>query len=235
MSGGVERVRARLFALRDEKVRAFNAKLLPNLDPSVVIGVRTPALRKLARELSGTPDAAEFLAALPHETFEENNLHGFLIERIRDWDECVAALEAFLPHIDNWATCDQTAPKALIRRPEALRERIDAWLDSGRTYTVRYGAGMLLRHFLDERFEPGDLARVAGLVPGEYYVDMMVAWYFATALAKQWDAALLYIETRRLPEWTHNRAIQKATESDRIPPERKKYLRDLRISSRKRS
>ena len=235
MSGGVERVRARLFALRDEEYRAFNAKLLPNLDLSVVIGVRTPELRKLARELAGTPDAAEFLAAPPHQYFEENNLHGFLIESIRDWDECVAALEAFLPYIDNWATCDQTAPKALISRPEALRERIENWLDSGETYVVRYGAGMLLRHFLDERFEPGDLARVAGLAPGEYYVDMMAAWYFATALAKQWDAAIPYIEGRRLPEWTHNKAIQKATESDRIPPERKKYLRNLRISSRKRS
>ncbi len=164
MSGGAERVRARLFELRDEDYQAFMAKLLPNLAPASILGVRTPALRKLARELSGTADAAEFMAALPHGYFEENNLHGFLIEGIRDWDACAAALR-----------------------------------------------------------------------PGEYYVDMMAAWYFATALAKQWDAALPYIEARRLPEWTHNKAIQKAVESDRIPGERKKILRDLKISSRKRS
>ena len=231
----MERVRARLFELRDEDYQAFMAKLLPNLAPASVLGVRTPALRRLARELSGTADAAEFMAALPHGYFEENNLHGFLIEGVRDWDACAAALEAFLPHIDNWATCDQTAPKVLIRRPEALRARIEVWMRSGRVYTIRYGVGMLLRHFLDERFDPADLERVAALRPGEYYVDMMAAWYFATALAKQWDAALPYIEARSLPEWTHNKAIQKAVESERLPGERKKILRNLKISSRKRS
>ena len=235
MSDAVERVRARLFALRDEKYQAFNAKLIPTMDPSLVIGVRTPELRKLARELARTEDAAAFMAALPHRYFEENNLHGFLIESIRDYDACVAALDAFLPHMDNWATCDQTAPKALAKEPEKLRAQIERWMASEHTYTIRYGVGMLLRHFLDERFDPADLERVAALRSEEYYVNMMVAWYFATALAKQYEAALACIEDRRLPDWTHNKAIQKAIESYRITPEQKEYLKTLKVSSRKRS
>ena len=235
MNAAVDRVRARLFALRDEKYQAFNAKLIPTVDSARVIGVRTPALRKLARELAGTADAAEFMAALPHEYFEENNLHGFLIETIRDFDACVAALEAFLPHIDNWATCDQTAPKALGKHPEKLRARAEAWMDSQHPYTIRYGVGVLLRWFLGEHFDPADLSRVAALRSEEYYVNMMVAWYFAEALAKQYDAALPYIEGRRLPDWTHNKAIQKANESYRVAPERKEYLKTLRVSARKRS
>ena len=235
MSDAVERVRARLFALRDEKVQAFNAKLLPTMDPSLVIGVRTPALRKFARELAGTEDAAAFLAALPHRYFEDNNLHGFLIESIRDCDACIAALNAFLPFVDNWATCDQTAPKALAKQPEKLRAQIERWMASEHAYTIRYGIGMLLRHFLDTRFALSDLERVAALRSEEYYVNMMIAWYFATALAKQYEAALPYIEGKRLDEWTHNKAIQKTIESYRITAEQKEYLKSLKISSRKRS
>ena len=235
MSGAVERVRARLFALRDEKYQAFNAKLIPTIDPSLVIGVRTPAMRKLAKELSGTEDAAEFMAALPHEYFEENNLHGFLIENIRDYDACIAALEAFLPYIDNWATCDQTSPKALGKHPNELRARIEVWMNSEHPYTIRYGVGMLMRWFLGDRFEMSDLERVAALRSGEYYVNMMVAWYFATALAAQYEATLPYIERKRLPDWTHNKAIQKAVESYRVTPEQKEYLKTLKVFSRKRS
>ena len=230
-----ERVRARLFELRDEKYQAFNAKLVPTIDPSLMIGVRTPEMRKLARELAGTEDAAAFMAALPHKYFDENNLHGALIERIRDCDACIAALEAFLPHVDNWATCDMTAPKALAKQPEKLRMQIERWMASDHVYTIRYGIGMLLKHFLDARFDPRDLERVVALRSEEYYVNMMVAWYFATALAKQYEAALPYIENRRLPDWTHNKAIQKAVESYRITPEQKEYLKSLKISSRKRS
>ena len=235
MNEAVERIRARLFALRDEKIQAFNAKLIPTMDPSRVIGVRTPELRKLARELAKSPDAAEFMAALPHEYFEENNLHGFMIETIRDYDACVAALEAFLPFVDNWATCDQTSPKALGKRPERLRAQIDIWMRSDRPYTIRYGVGMLMRWFLGEGFDPADLERVAALRSEEYYVNMMVAWYFATALAYQYEATLPYIEQRRLPDWTHNKAIQKAVESYRISPEQKEYLKTLKVFSRKRS
>ena len=235
MSGAVERVRERLFEMRDEKNQAFSAKLMPTLDSSLVLGVRTPMLRKYARELAKTADAAEFMAALPHKYFDENNLHGFLIETVRDYDACVAALNAFLPYVDNWATCDQTLPKVLGKHPEKLRGQIDIWMRSEHVYTIRYGIGMLMRWFLDEHFDPADLEQVAAIRSEEYYVNMMIAWYFAEALVKQYDAALPYIENRRLADWTHNKAIQKARESYRISPEQKEYLKSLKVSSRKRS
>ena len=230
MSGAVERIRARLFALQDEDYRRFSARLTPTLEMDRVIGVRTPALRALAKELRGTPDAEEFLAALPHAYYDENNLHGFLIEGLRDYDTCVAALNAFLPYVDNWATCDMMSPRALGKQPRALRAQIGKWMDSGREFTVRYGVGMLLRWFLDAGFDPGDLEAVAALRSEAYYIRMMVAWYFATALAKQWDATLPYIESRRLAPWVRNKAIQKALESRRVPPEHKELLRSLKIS-----
>ena len=230
MSGAVERIRARLFALQDEDYRRFSARLTPTLEMDRVIGVRTPALRALAKELRGTPDAEEFLAALPHAYYDENNLHGFLIEGLRDYDTCVAALNAFLPYVDNWATCDMMSPRALGKQPRALRAQIGKWMVSGREFTVRYGVGMLLRWFLDAGFDPGDLEAVAALRSEAYYIRMMVAWYFATALAKQWDATLPYIESRRLAPWVHNKAIQKALESRRVPPEHKELLRSLKIS-----
>ena len=235
MSGAAARVRARLFELRAAKDQAFSAKLMPTLDSFLVIGVRTPELRRLAREVAKAPDAAEFMAALPHRYFEENNLHGFMIETIRDYDACVTALDAFLPFVDNWATCDQVSPKVLGKYPERLRAQIDIWMRSEHTYTIRYGVGMLMRWFLGERFHPADLEQVAALRSEEYYVNMMVAWYFATALADQYDAALPYIERRKLPDWTHNKAIQKAVESYRITPEQKEYLKTLKVSARKRS
>ena len=233
--GAVERIRARLFALQDEPYRRFSAKLTPTLDIGRVIGVRTPALRTLAKELRGTPDAAQFLAALPHAYYEENNLHGFLIEGIRDYDACVAALNVFLPYVDNWATCDMTSPRALGKNPRALRTQIELWMASEREFTVRFGVGMLLRWFLDAYFDPDDLEAVAALRSEAYYVNMMIAWYFATALAKQWDATLPCIEARWLAPWVHNKAIQKALESKRISPERKSQLRGLKISARKLS
>ena len=230
MSGAVERIRARLFALQDEDYRRFSVRLTPTLEMDRVIGVRTPALRALAKELRGTPDAEEFLAALPHAYYDENNLHGFLIEGLRDYDTCVAALNAFLPYVDNWATCDMMSPRALGKQPRALRAQIGKWMVSGREFTVRYGVGMLLRWFLDAGFDPGDLEAVAALRSEAYYIRMMVAWYFATALAKQWDATLPYIESRRLAPWVHNKAIQKALESRRVAPEHKELLRSLKIS-----
>ena len=231
MSGAVERIRAQLFALQDEEYRRFSARLTPTLELAHVIGVRIPALRALAKELRGTPDAAEFMADLPHRYYEENNLHGFLIEGVGDYDACVAALEAFLPHVDNWATCDMTSPRALGKKPDALRAQIVRWMASDREFTVRFGVGMLMRWFLDAHFDPGDLEAVAALRFEAYYVRMMAAWYFATALAKQWDATLPVIESRRLAPWVHNKAIQKALESRRIPPERKAQLREMKICS----
>ena len=217
----------RLFALRDEKYRAFSAKLLPTLDEASILGVRSPALRALAKELSGTETAA-FLGELPHRFHEENCLHGFLIERIRDYDACVKALDAFLPRVDNWAVCDCMNPPCLRRKRERLLADIRRWLDSGELYTMRFALRMLMAHFLDEAFRPEILAWAAEIETEEYYLRMMQAWLFATALAKRWDETLPYIEQRRLEPWTHNKAIQKAVESDRISAERKAYLKSLK-------
>ncbi len=229
MSATEETIRERLFKLQDLKYRDFQRRLIPTVDPETVIGVRTPALRALAKELADTPQAEAFLARLPHEYYDENNLHGFLIERIRDFDACAAAVDAFLPCVDNWATCDLMSPKVFKKHPLALLERINIWLASPRTYTVRFGIGMLMSFYLDDKFKPEYLALVAGVRSSEYYVNMMIAWYFATALAKQYEAALPYIKQRRLDKWTHNKAIQKAAESYRITGEQKAYLRGLKV------
>lgn len=230
-----ETIRARLFEMQDEGYRAFHSKLMPTVDDGKIIGVRVPQLRAYAKEIQNTPDAEAFLQDLPHRYYEEDNLHAFLIEGIRDYDACIAALDAFLPHVDNWATCDMMSPKVLKKDLPRTLGHAKRWMASEHTYTIRYGVGTLMRFFLDEGFEPVHLEWVAALRSEEYYVRMMVAWYFATALAKQYTAALPFIEERRLDRWTHNKAIQKAVESDRIAPEQKKYLKKYRISGRKQS
>lgn len=229
MSGIEEEIQRRLFELRDMKYKEFSSKLMPTVNRETVIGVRTPDLRKLAKEYSKTPEALEFLKILPHTYYEENNLHGFLIETIRDYDAAVAAIEAFLPYIDNWATCDLISPKAFKKHLPELYEKIKVWLKSDRTYTVRFGIGMLMGFYLDDDFRPEMLELVADIRSDEYYINMMIAWYFATALAKQHDASLPYIQERRLEKWTHNKAIQKAIESYRISDETKEYLRALKV------
>lgn len=231
-------IQARLFALRDEPYAAFTRKLIPNIAPQTVIGVRTPELRKLAKELmreymkeQGTSDSVtdRFLQTLPHRYFEENQLHAFLIEQIGDYDQTMAATETFLPFVDNWATCDQLSPKVFKKHLPELLEKIKTWLSSGKTYTIRFAIGMLLAHFLDGDFKPVYLEWVAGVKSEEYYVNMMIAWYFATALAKQYAAAFPYIEHRRLSPFTHNKAIQKALESYRVSEEGKGYLRKIKV------
>lgn len=222
-------VHERLFALQDVEYREFHSKLIPTVDPDVIIGVRTPALRKFAKEYNKTQAAAEFIKILPHHYYEENNLHGFLIEEIRDYDKCINCLNAFLPYVDNWATCDMMAPRVLKKHLPELLEQIKGWIRSDHIYTIRFGIGMLMRFYLDEAFAPSCPDLVADIRSEEYYVNMMIAWYFATALAKQYEEILPYIEERRLAPWTHNKAIQKAVESSRIPKERKSYLRSLRI------
>ncbi|MFT9057576.1 MAG: DNA alkylation repair protein [Ethanoligenens sp.] len=224
-----EEFRHRLFELQDLKYKAFHCKLMPTVSPDTVIGVRTPQLRKLSKELSQSPEAAHFLTILPHTYYEENNLHGFLIETIKDYDPCIAAVETFLPYINNWATCDLMSPKAFKKHLPALYGKIPAWLQSGRTYTVRFGIGMLMKFYLDAHFRPEMLELVASVRSDEYYVNMMIAWYFATALAKQYEATLPYMEERRLEKWTHNKTIQKAVESYRISDEAKNYLRTIKI------
>lgn len=219
----------RLLELRDEKNAAFAAKLIPNIPTASILGARTPELRRLARELRGTEEAARFLAVLPHDWFEENGLHAFLIEQIRDYDRCLAELERFLPFVDNWAICDSLRPKVFQKHREELLEPVRRWLASDKPYTVRYGLGMLMAHYLDGDFSPDYLQWAAALRSEEYYVNMMIAWYFATALAKQYEAALPYLEERRLERWTHNKAIQKAVESFRVTEEHKAYLKTLRV------
>lgn len=223
-------IQRRLFALQDPAYRDFQAKLMPTVDKARIIGVRTPALRQLARELAGTPEAAVLLGSLPHHYYEENNLHGFLIDQIREYEEAAAALEAFLPFVDNWATCDSLSPKAFKKRPAALYPgKITAWLKSSHPYTVRFAIGLLLSLYLGEGFRPEMLSLVAGIRSEEYYVNMMIAWYFATALAKQPEAALPYFVRQELPIWTHNKAIQKAVESFRVDQEKKDFLKSLRL------
>ena len=217
-----------LFQKQDVAYRDFQLALIPTVRKERIIGVRTPELRAMAKALRGSDEAAAFLRRLPHLYFEENQLHAFLIELIADFAACVAALDVFVPHVDNWATCDSMSPKVLGRNKKALRAQVERWLASSHPYTVRYGVGTLMRWFLDGDFRPDDLCRVAALRSEDYYVKMMVAWYFATALAKQYDAALPFLETSRLPQWTHNKAIRKALESRRLSPEQKQHLKTLK-------
>lgn len=222
-------IQAELFRLQDLKYREFQSKLIPGLREDEMIGVRTPALRKYARELSKQEGVEEFLKDLPHFYFDENQLQAFLISAIKDYDQCIDAVNAFLPYVNNWATCDQLSPKVFKKHKRELLSQVEMWIESEETYTIRFGIGMLMQHYLDEDF-CGDYPRmVSEICSDEYYVNMMVAWYFATALAKQYDEVLPYIETGKLQRWTHNKTIQKAIESYRIRPEQKAYLKSLRI------
>ena len=222
-------VREQLFAMGDPVYQKFQSKLIPTMDPALIIGVRTPELRKFAKEFAKKPEAKEYLDILPHQYYEENNLHGFLIESIRDYENCMEALNRFLPCVDNWATCDGVSPKVLGKHLPELMEQIQLWIRSGETYTVRYGLGMLMRYYLDGEFKSEYLELAASVRSEEYYIRMMVAWYFATALAKQYDEAVHYLEERRLELWVHNKAIQKARESYRVAAEQKEYLNTLKV------
>ena len=228
-----DRIRNELFRLQDKEYQAFESKLIPTVDPKTIIGIRTPALRKLADTYFKDPKIKDFLHALPHHYFEENQLHAFLISKFRNYDECLEETERFLPYIDNWATCDQLSPKVFARHPEELLVSIRRWLDHDHTYTVRFGIGMLMRHYLDDAFQEEYPELVAKIRSDEYYINMMIAWYFATALAKQYDTVIPYLEERKLDPWTHNKTIRKAIESYRISPEQKEYLRTLTIKEMK--
>lgn len=216
-----------LFNLQDMAYKAFQSKLIPNISPDSVIGVRMPELRKFCKAIKDTPEANAFLHDLPHRYYDENNLHGALISEIKDFDRAIAALDAFLPYVDNWATCDLMSPKSFRRVRDRILPHVRRWLSSEHTYTVRFGIGVLLRDFLDKEFQPGYLSWVADIHSQEYYINMMIAWYFATALAKQYDSALPYFENHVLDQWTHNKAIQKARESYRVSDDHKDYLSTL--------
>lgn len=224
----VDEILRELYQNRDETYRDFQTKLLPTLDPQTVIGVRTPVLRGLAKRLYRQNDFSAFLNDLPHRRFEENQLHAFLICEMTDFDRCMAELNRFLPFIDNWATCDQLSPKVLKKRRPELAAQVEIWLKSDKPYTVRFAIGMLLQHFLDEDFDLKYPQMVAAVHSDEYYVNMMIAWYFATALAKQYEAVLPFLEQNALERQTHNKAIQKALESYRVADEQKAYLRTLK-------
>ncbi|WP_071705159.1 DNA alkylation repair protein [Murdochiella vaginalis] len=217
-----------LFALQDVAYAAFQAKLTPNIPRERFIGVRVPEARKLAKRLAQEPEASIFLSDLPHTYYDENILHSLLLSEMTDYDACVEAVDAFLPYVDNWAVCDILSPKIFKQHKTALLEKIKEWSASEKTYTCRFGLEMLLSHFLDEDFKPAYLEIPASVHLEEYYVRMMIAWFFATALAKQWDATIEYLEDRRLDTWTHNKTIQKARESRRITPKQKEYLKTLK-------
>lgn len=218
-----------LFRLRDEKYAAFQAKLIPTVQPDRIIGVRTPQIRAFAKSLSKDEGAGAFLTSLPHRYFDEDQLHAFVISLEKDFDKCVAEVEAFLPFVDNWATCDQLSPKAFKKQPEKLLLYIRAWIKSDKAYTVRFAIGMLMEHFLDDLFDLEYADMVAAIRSEEYYINMMIAWYFATALAKQYDSVLPYLQEKKLDDWTHNKAIQKSVESYRITAEQKAYLKTLKV------
>ena len=219
----------KLYSLQDMKYRDMQIRIIPSINPESVIGVRTPELKRMATDVLKAGDYQEFLNELPHKYFEENQLQAFIISGIKDLNECMEELEKFLPYVDNWATCDQMSPKIFRKHRKELLTRIKKWIKSEKTYTVRFGVGMLMEHFLDEEFDPEYPAMVAEIRSEEYYVNMMIAWYFATALAKQYESVLPYLEQKRLDDWTHNKAIQKSVESRRITEEQKIYLKSLKL------
>lgn len=218
-----------LFQLQDKSYRDFQSKLIPTIPVETIIGVRIPAIRKLAKEYGKDPESVEFLKQLPHTYYDENILHALLVAEIKDYEVCVKEVEHFLPYVDNWAVCDIFSPKVFRKNKDKLIDKIREWTASGQPYTCRFGMEMLMTHFLDEDFRVEYLEIPAAVHSGEYYVNMMIAWFYATALAKQWDAVIGYIEKKCLDPWTHNKTIQKARESYRITREQKEYLKTLKV------
>lgn len=229
MSDIIKEIEAELLALQDEKYRDFSASLVPTLDKNSFIGVRSPELRRLAKKYAKDERIEAFLSALPHKYQEENALHGFIISLEKDFDKAIAETERFLPYINNWSVCDGTSPKIFEKNKPQLLGYIKKWINSDETYTVRFAMGMLMRYFLDEEFEAWQMELVISVDSEEYYIRMMQAWYMATALAKQYDAAFDVIKAKKLPKWTHNKSIQKAVESYRITDEQKEILKGYRI------
>ncbi len=223
-------ITAQLFALQDKRYADFQSKLLPTVARETVIGVRTPDLREMAKQICKTPAAQEFLHSLPHRYFDENQLHAFILSEEKDFDAAIAELERFLPYVDNWATCDQLLPRCFKKHTQELLPSIRRWMASEHTYTIRFGIGMLMRYYLDDAFRPEYLEWVASVKSDEYYIRMMQAWFIATALAKQWEATLPYIQQRRLNSVTLRMTIQKAVESFRITLEQKELLKTFRLS-----
>ncbi len=228
-----DEIATELFRMQDKDYGMLQAKIIPNIPADRIIGVWTPALRTFAKSLYKDTDIDAFLSCLPHQYFDEDQLHAFVISQEKSFDKCIAQVDAFLPFVDNWATCDQLSPKVFKKEPDKLLPYIETWIKSDKTYTVRFAIGMLMQHFLGENFDTKYADMVAQVKSDEYYVNMMIAWYFATALAKQYESILPYIEQKRLDDWTHNKAIQKSVESYRITDEQKKYLKSLKVARKK--
>ena len=226
---GLTKIQKRLFLLGDNSYKDFHSKLIPTVPQEKVIGVRIPALRKYAKELFDTPDASEFLGILPHEFYDEDNLHAFLIEQIKDYDLLIERIDEFLPYIDNWATCDMMSPKCFAKNTHKLYKNALRWMESKHTYAIRFGICIMMKHYLGDGFKKEYSDKIASIRSDEYYVKMAVSWYFATALTRRYDEHLPYIEKHRLDKWTHNKAIQKACESYAVPKEHKDYLKKLKI------
>ena len=218
----------RLIEVKDGEYRKFQAKLVPNIPPETILGVRTPQMRKIAKEVYESGYRDEFLNDLPHKYYEENLIHFFVLALIKDFDECVKMVEIFLPYVDCWPVSDQATPKSFKKNHQKLLPYIKKWISSNHVYTARFGLRMLMNEYLGEDFKE-DYLELAACKKGEdYYLKMMIAWFFATALAKRYDESVKYIEDRRLDEWTHKKVIQKAVESYRVSDEHKKYLKSLR-------
>ena len=230
MHNDITPIQERLFTFQDTDYKAFNKTLLPTVDEHTMIGIRMPVLKKFAKEFfkAEPKGVADFMNSLPHQYFEENNLHAFLIENISDFDTAIQETERFLPFLDNWATCDSFAPRIFKKYPDAVYQKILQWIQADHPYTVRYAIGLLLSNYLDEQFRPEMLELVSGVRSSEYYINMMIAWYFSFALIKQYDKAIPYIEKKKLDPFTHRKTIQKAVESRRISVEIKAYLKTLK-------
>ena len=224
-----EIIQSKLFKLQDLKYRDFHSRLMPTVNKEKIIGVRTPALRKFATEINKSDLKTDFLNILPHKYYEEDNLHAFIIEQIEDYDECICALDDFLPFVDNWATCDMMAPKILGKKLEKLYSKIEEWIKSQHTYTVRFAIVTLMKFFMGEQLDKKHLKLLMNVTSDEYYINMAIAWYLATALSSNWELVIPYIEDKKFDKWVHNKAIQKAIESYRVTPGQKTYLRTLKI------
>ncbi len=221
-------IQKKLFEMQDLEYKKFHSKLMPTVNPDRIIGIRVPMLRRFVKDFSKTSQANEFIKKLPHQYYEEDNLHAFIIEQIKDYDSAVSELNRFLPFVNNWATCDMMTPKVFEKNTDKLIRQVNIWISSEHTYTVRFAVNMLMKFYLEENFRTEYLQTVAEIKSDEYYIKMVQAWYFATALAKQWDSAVKIIEENRLNLWTHNKTIQKSVESYRITPEQKEYLKKLK-------
>ncbi len=218
----------KLLKIKDNKYKEFQLKLVPNINKDSILGIRTPEMRKIAKEVYKSEDKNKFLDSLPHKYYEENLIHFFVISLIKDFDECIKRVEEFLPYVDCWPVSDQATPKSFKKNHKKLLPYIKKWIKSKHVYTARFGIRMLMNEYLGDDFKEEYLKLIASIKTNDYYLKMMIAWYFATALAKRYNETIPYLENNSLDEWVHKKTIQKAIESYRVSEEHKKYLSTLK-------